>query len=299
MVVDEFGGTAGHRHAGGHPGADRGRDPGRARHRRGRADPGGRRGPAAGSRAASRCPSWRRVLGHSFDREDVSTVGGLVLAEFGRVPRAGEAIDLRGLPAAWSSRSSAGGCGGSRSAGRRSRRRWSAWSGRRHDLARRRSRPRARGVRRHGRRRAHHGEPGRADPRRRPPAPRRRAVARLARPDRLLPHGRVGHHVARRAARRARRIPGLLAGVGRAARSSWLLALLAVPLVLFAAYLVPRWLTQPRAETVADRVIPLLRPWSRVAGSAAARAHGHPAHRLPRHLARGRRGRPPAPTTSW
>ena len=36
------------------------------------------------------------VLGHSFDREDVSTVGGLVLAEFGRVPRTGEAIDLDG-----------------------------------------------------------------------------------------------------------------------------------------------------------------------------------------------------------
>ena len=36
------------------------------------------------------------VLGHSFDREDVSTVGGLVLAEFGRVPRGGETIDLQG-----------------------------------------------------------------------------------------------------------------------------------------------------------------------------------------------------------
>jgi CBS domain containing-hemolysin-like protein len=36
------------------------------------------------------------VLGHSFAREDVSTVGGLVLAEFGRVPRAGETIDLQG-----------------------------------------------------------------------------------------------------------------------------------------------------------------------------------------------------------
>jgi len=36
------------------------------------------------------------VLGHSFEREDVSTVGGLVLAEFGRVPRAGESIDLDG-----------------------------------------------------------------------------------------------------------------------------------------------------------------------------------------------------------
>jgi CBS domain containing-hemolysin-like protein len=36
------------------------------------------------------------VLGHNFDREDVSTVGGLVLAEFGRVPRAGESLDLQG-----------------------------------------------------------------------------------------------------------------------------------------------------------------------------------------------------------
>jgi CBS domain containing-hemolysin-like protein len=36
------------------------------------------------------------VLGHNFAREDVSTVGGLVLAEFGRVPRAGESIDLQG-----------------------------------------------------------------------------------------------------------------------------------------------------------------------------------------------------------
>jgi CBS domain containing-hemolysin-like protein len=36
------------------------------------------------------------VLSHNFDREDVSTVGGLVLAEFGRVPRAGESIDVPG-----------------------------------------------------------------------------------------------------------------------------------------------------------------------------------------------------------
>jgi CBS domain containing-hemolysin-like protein len=36
------------------------------------------------------------VLGHSFDREDVSTVGGLILAEFGRVPRVGESLDLQG-----------------------------------------------------------------------------------------------------------------------------------------------------------------------------------------------------------
>ncbi len=36
------------------------------------------------------------LLGHTFDREDVSTVGGLVLAEFGRVPRAGESLALQG-----------------------------------------------------------------------------------------------------------------------------------------------------------------------------------------------------------
>jgi CBS domain containing-hemolysin-like protein len=36
------------------------------------------------------------ALGHSFDRDDVSTVGGLVLAEFGRVPRSGELIDVSG-----------------------------------------------------------------------------------------------------------------------------------------------------------------------------------------------------------
>jgi putative hemolysin len=37
------------------------------------------------------------TLGHSFRRDDVSTVGGLVLAEFGRVPRAGESIDVEGF----------------------------------------------------------------------------------------------------------------------------------------------------------------------------------------------------------
>jgi CBS domain containing-hemolysin-like protein len=60
-------------------------------------------------------------------------------------------------------------------------------------------------------------------------------------------------------------VPGLLAG-SSAPRSVVVLALLAVPLVLFAAYLVPRWLTQPRAETVADRVIPILKLWSRILG---------------------------------
>jgi CBS domain containing-hemolysin-like protein len=60
-------------------------------------------------------------------------------------------------------------------------------------------------------------------------------------------------------------VPGLLAGTS-APRSLVAFVLLAVPLVLFAAYLVPRWLTQPRAESVAGRVTPVLRPWSRVLG---------------------------------
>jgi len=36
------------------------------------------------------------VLAHSFNREDVSTVGGLILALFGRVPRPGETVELDG-----------------------------------------------------------------------------------------------------------------------------------------------------------------------------------------------------------
>ena len=37
------------------------------------------------------------ALGHRFERQDVSTVGGLVLAEFGRVPRTGETLELDGF----------------------------------------------------------------------------------------------------------------------------------------------------------------------------------------------------------
>jgi CBS domain containing-hemolysin-like protein len=36
-------------------------------------------------------------LGHNFAREDVSTVGGLVLTLFGRVPRPGETLELDGF----------------------------------------------------------------------------------------------------------------------------------------------------------------------------------------------------------
>jgi CBS domain containing-hemolysin-like protein len=37
------------------------------------------------------------VLGHNFNRQDVSTVGGLMLALFGRVPRPGETVELNGF----------------------------------------------------------------------------------------------------------------------------------------------------------------------------------------------------------
>lgn len=37
------------------------------------------------------------LLGHSFGREDVTTVGGLILDAFGRVPRGGERIEVDGI----------------------------------------------------------------------------------------------------------------------------------------------------------------------------------------------------------
>lgn len=37
------------------------------------------------------------LLGHSFRREDVTTVGGLVLDAFGRVPRSGEKVEVEGV----------------------------------------------------------------------------------------------------------------------------------------------------------------------------------------------------------
>jgi CBS domain containing-hemolysin-like protein len=37
------------------------------------------------------------VTDHSFEAEDVTTVGGLIYATLGRVPRAGEALTLHGF----------------------------------------------------------------------------------------------------------------------------------------------------------------------------------------------------------
>ena len=41
-------------------------------------------------------------------------------------------------------------------------------------------------------------------------------------------------------------------------------ALVAIPFALACGYLLPRWLTEPRSESVLDRVMPVLRPWTRV-----------------------------------
>ncbi len=203
------------------------------------------------------------VLGHGFDREDVSTVGGPMLAEFGRVPRAGEAIDLDGyrLVVEQVIRRRVR---RSRSSGPRSKRRSRAPSGCSHDLAGHPGGTGRRGVRRHGRRGAHHREPHRAHPRGESPAPGRHTLPRLA--------GTVDNYLTAASATTSlgvllvgAALPGLVTGSG-APRAVVVLAVIGVPLVLFAAYLVPRWLTHPRAETVADRVIPLLRPWSRVLG---------------------------------
>lgn len=59
--------------------------------------------------------------------------------------------------------------------------------------------------------------------------------------------------------------PAVFAGSG-AALLAPLVALVAVPFVLFSGYLAPRWLTASRAETVTRMAMPLLEPWTRVLG---------------------------------
>ena len=43
-----------------------------------------------------------------------------------------------------------------------------------------------------------------------------------------------------------------------------LIILVAMPLVLFSGYLLPRWLAQPRAEAIVRSVVPVLRPWAAI-----------------------------------
>lgn len=72
-------------------------------------------------------------------------------------------------------------------------------------------------------------------------------------------------------------IPALLAGAG-ILTSTLVLVLIAVPFVLVTGYFLPRWLTQPRAEAVHARVLPILEPWRRLLGVVLpARAPGSPA----------------------
>jgi putative hemolysin len=52
-------------------------------------------------------------------------------------------------------------------------------------------------------------------------------------------------------------------------------ALMAIPFALAAGYLVPRWLTEPRAEAVLSAIMPVLTPWSRVVGVVLPRRSGH------------------------
>ncbi|MFN8652919.1 MAG: hemolysin family protein [Gemmatimonadales bacterium] len=60
-------------------------------------------------------------------------------------------------------------------------------------------------------------------------------------------------------------IPALLTGFTLAA-VALLLILVAVPSVILAGYLIPRWLARPRAEALRNLVVPLLRPVSRGVG---------------------------------
>jgi len=59
--------------------------------------------------------------------------------------------------------------------------------------------------------------------------------------------------------------PAVFAGSG-AALMAPLLALVAVPFVLFSGYLAPRWLTASRADRVTGVVMPILAPWARLLG---------------------------------
>jgi CBS domain containing-hemolysin-like protein len=59
--------------------------------------------------------------------------------------------------------------------------------------------------------------------------------------------------------------PAVFAGSG-AALLAPLLALVAVPFVLFSGYLAPRWLTASRADAVTRIVMPILTPWAKLLG---------------------------------
>jgi CBS domain containing-hemolysin-like protein len=69
-------------------------------------------------------------------------------------------------------------------------------------------------------------------------------------------------------------LPGVV-GASALLRSTAVLAVATVIFALVTGYLIPRWLSRPRAEMVANRVLPVIRPWSLLLGLVLpARARG-------------------------
>jgi CBS domain containing-hemolysin-like protein len=60
-------------------------------------------------------------------------------------------------------------------------------------------------------------------------------------------------------------LPGVV-GASALLRSTAMLAVATVIFALVTGYLIPRWLSRPRAEAVANRVLPVIRPWSALLG---------------------------------
>ena len=60
-------------------------------------------------------------------------------------------------------------------------------------------------------------------------------------------------------------LPGVV-GASALLRSTAVLAVATVMFALITGYLIPRWLSRPRAEAVANRVLPVIRPWSALLG---------------------------------
>jgi len=60
-------------------------------------------------------------------------------------------------------------------------------------------------------------------------------------------------------------VPALVAGASLL-ELALLLVTVVVPVILFSGFMLPRWLTQPRAEWVAAMLGPVIRPWGRILG---------------------------------
>ena len=195
-------------------------------------------------------------MGRSFAREDVSTVGGLVLAVLGRVPRAGESFLLDGFRLTVDQVArrrirrdgDAGGPGGGCRPAR----------SRDHDLDCRAARPAADGVRRHHCSRLITSSRSQlAEVVARRLRGGKDSLAWLAPLERTLPPRRLP----RRSALRCSAPSSPAFSPGDASRLLLLLVLFAIPAVLLSGY-VSRLLTYRRAAKVAEHCRPILRPWA-------------------------------------